>query len=133
MDNAATLQRFYDLINVGDIDGFGELLADDFVEHEKTPSLDQTKEGTKALFRTFIAAFPDLHWEVEDILTCGDKAVSRVTCSGSHEGEFMGVPPTGMTFNVQAIDIVRFGDDGLAYEHWGLLDTTEMMQQLGAL
>ena len=58
MDHAATIRRFYDLINADDIDAFGALLADDFVEHEETAGLAPTKEGVMAFFRANRAAFP---------------------------------------------------------------------------
>jgi steroid delta-isomerase-like uncharacterized protein len=133
MDHAATLRRFYDRINAGDVDGFGELLADDFVEHEEMPGLAPTREGAKEFFRTYMAAFPDLRFDAEDILASGDKVVARVRVTGTHTGDFMGMPATGKSVNVQAIDIVRFGDDGLGHEHWGVFDVMSMMQQLGAV
>ncbi len=133
MDHAATLRRFYDLLNAGDVNGFGELLAGDFVEHEETPGLAPTKEGVTDFFRMYIAAFPDLRMDAEDVLASGDKVVARVRVTGTHEGEFMGMPATGRSIDVQAIDIVRFGDDGLAHEHWGVFDVMAMMQQLGAV
>ena len=133
MDHAATLRRFYDLINAGDVDGFGDLLADDFVEHEETPGLAPTKDGVKEFFRIYIAAFPNLRFDAEDVLASGDKVVARVRVTGTHEGEFMGLPATGKDTAVQAIDIVRFGDDGLAREHWGVFDEMAMMRQLGVV
>ncbi len=133
MDHAATLRRFYDSINAGDVDRFGELLADDFVEHEETPGLAPTKEGVKEFFRMYIAAFPNLRFDAEDVLASGDRVVARVRVTGTHQGEFMGMPATGKSVDVQAIDIVRFGDDGLAYEHWGVFDAMAMMQQLGVV
>jgi len=133
MDHAATLRRFYDLISAGDVDGFGALLTDDFVEHEETPGLAPTKEGVLEFFRMYTAAFPDLRFDAQDVLTSGDKVVARVRITGTHRGEFMGMPATGKSIDVQAIDIVRFGDDGLAREHWGVFDAMTMMQQLGAV
>jgi len=133
MDHAATMRRAYDLFNAHDVDTFGELLAEDFAEHEETPGLAPTKEGVKQFFTMFMAGFSDLHWEVEDILVDGDKVVGRVTVTGTHDSEFMGMPPTGKSFRVQGIDIVRFGDDGLGHEHWGVFDAMGMMQQLGAV
>ncbi len=133
MDHAATMRRMYELLSAGDIDGFGDLVADDFVEHEETPGLEPTKEGVKQLFRMYTAAFPDLRMEAEDILASGDKVVARVRGTGTHQGEFMGMAATGKSVDVQLIDIIRFGDDGLAHEHWGVFDTLAMMQQLGAI
>jgi steroid delta-isomerase-like uncharacterized protein len=133
MDHTATLRRFYDAINAGDIDGFGDLVADDFVEHEELPGLAPTKEGVLQFFRMYRAAFPDLRFHVEDILADGDKVVARARVTGTHQGEFLGMPSTGRSIDVQLIDIVRFGDDGLGREHWGVLDTFTMMVQLGAV
>jgi steroid delta-isomerase-like uncharacterized protein len=133
MDHAATMKRLYDLINAGDIDGFGELLAEDFIEHEELPGLEPSKEGVKQLFHMYRAAFPDLRMEAQDVLVSGDKAVARVRATGTHQGEFLGMPATGKSVDVQLIDITRFGDDGLAREHWGVFDALAMMQQLGAI
>jgi len=133
MDHAATMRRAYDLLNAGDVDGFGDLLADDFVEHEELPGLAPTKEGIKDFFKMYLAAFPDLRMDAEDVLASGDKVVARLRATGTHEGEFLGIPATGKSFDVQLVDIVRFGDDGLAHEHWGVFDTMTMMQQLGVV
>ncbi len=133
MDHAATMRRLYDLLSAGDVEGFGTFLADDFVEHEETPGLSPTKDGVLDFFRMYRAAFPDLRMDPEDVLASGDKAVARVRATGTHQGEFMGMPPTGKSVDVQLIDIIRFGDDGLAREHWGVVDMLAMMQQLGAV
>jgi steroid delta-isomerase-like uncharacterized protein len=133
MDHSATMRRAYEFLSAGDIDGFGELIADDLVEHEETPGLAPTKEGVKQFFQMYRAAFPDLRMEAQDVIASGDKVVVRVRATGTHQGEFMGMPATGKSFDVELIDIVRFGDDGLAHEHWGIFDALKMMQQLGAI
>jgi steroid delta-isomerase-like uncharacterized protein len=133
MDHSATMQRCYDLINEGDIDGFGELLAEGFVEHEELPGLAPTKDGVIELFRAYRAAFPDLHMDAVDIIASGDKTVARATATGTQNGEFMGMPPSGKSIEVQLIDIMRFDDAGLVCEHWGVLDMLSMLQQLGAI
>ena len=133
MDHAATIRRMYDLLSAGDIDGFGDLIADDFVEHEETPGLEPTKEGVKQFFHMYRAAFPDLRMEPQDVLASGDKVVARARATGTNQGEFVGMPATGKSVDVQLIDIIRFGDDGLAREHWGVFDALGMMQQLGAI
>jgi len=121
------------LLNAGDVDGFGDLLSDDFVEHEETPGLAPTKDGVKAFFRMYLAAFPDLRMDPVDVLPSGDKVVARVKATGTNTGEFMGMPATGKSVHVQLIDIMRFGDDGLVREHWGVFDAMAMMQQLGVV
>jgi steroid delta-isomerase-like uncharacterized protein len=133
MDIADTTQRAYELINAGDIDGFGELVADDFVEHEESPGLAPTKEGVLQFFRMYRTAFPDLRMDAEEVLVSGDKTVTRARATGTHEGELMGMPATGKRVDVQLIDIMRFNGAGLICEHWGLVDMLSMMQQLGAI
>ena len=133
MDHSAAVRRLYELLSAGDVDGFADALADDFVEHEELPGGAPGKEGTKAFFQGFIAAFRDLRFTVEDVLSSGDKVVARATLTGTNSGPFMGMPATGKAIQVQLIDIIRFGDDGLAREHWGLLDSMKMMQQLGVV
>jgi steroid delta-isomerase-like uncharacterized protein len=127
------MRRLYDLLNAGDIDGFGALLADDFVDHEELPGLAPTKEGVTTFFRMFMAAFPALRMVPEDVIASGDKVVARVRATGTHEGAFMDLPPTGRLIDVQFVDIIRFGADGRAREHWGVFDQFAMMQQLGAI
>ena len=84
MDHASTMKRMYELISAGDIDGFGDLVAEDFVEHEQTPGLEPSKERVKQLFHMYRAAFPDLRMEAQDILVSGDKVVARVRGTGTH-------------------------------------------------
>jgi steroid delta-isomerase-like uncharacterized protein len=134
MDNVATMRRMYELLNEGDIDGFGDLLATGFVEHEDTPGLEPTKEGVQQLFRMYRAAFPDMHMAVEELLPSGDKVVGRIRATGTHTGqEFMGLPASGKQVNIQLFDIIRFDAAGRACEHWGVMDALSMMQQLGAI
>ena len=133
MDHVATARRLYEYINAGDIEGFATLLSDDFVEHEETPGLAPTKGGVKDFFRMQRAAFPDMRMDVEDAFASGEKAVARVRYTGSNRGDFMGMPATGKSVDVQLIDMFAFGDDGLVREHWGVIDLMAMMQQLGVV
>ena len=133
MDHAATARRMYELINAGDIDGFSEHLAEDFVEHEVTPGLAPTKAGVQDFFRMQRAAFPDMHMAAEDVIASGDKVVARVRYTGTNQGSFMGMPATGKRADVQLMDMFLFGDDGRVREHWGVLDALALMQQLGGV
>jgi len=125
MDHTASIRRLYDLINAGDIAGFGRQLADDFIEHNELPGIPPTKAGVVQYFQMLIGAFPDFQMEVEDVIASGDKAVARLQVTGTHKGEFMGIPATGKSVSVNLIDITRFGDDGLAREHWGVVGWVE--------
>jgi steroid delta-isomerase-like uncharacterized protein len=129
----ATLNQMYDRINAHDLDGFIDLLADDFVEHEVAPGLEPNRDGVRKFFTMYMEAFPDLRFELQDMLASGDKVVARFRGIGTQDGDFMGMPASGRRIDVEGIDIIRFGDDGLAREHWGLFDALGMMQQLGAI
>ncbi len=133
MDHAATARRLYDLLNAGDVDGFGDLLADDFIEHEELPGLAPSKDGVKTFFRMQIAAFPDLRMDVQDVISDDAKVVARVRYSGTQQGEFQGMPATGKAVDIQLIDIFVFDGDGRVSEHWGVLDQLTMLQQLGVV
>lgn len=126
------LRRFYSEVSDGNFDALDELLADDVVEHEEFPGLEPNKEGVKQFFAMFRSAFPDFRMEPHEIIAEGDLVCARMTFSGTQQGEFMGVPPSGKRIEMQAIDIVRFRD-GQAIEHWGVTDSMSMMQQLGAI
>jgi steroid delta-isomerase-like uncharacterized protein len=133
MDHTSSIRRLYELINARDIDGFGRQLADDFLEHNELPGIPPTKAGVAQYFQMLIEAFPDFRMDVEDVIASGDKAVARVRVTGTHKGDFMGIPATGRSAAVSLIDITRFGDDGLALEHWGVVDQFALMQQLGVI
>jgi steroid delta-isomerase-like uncharacterized protein len=133
MDHSQTMRNAYERINAGDLDGFGALLSEDFVEHESGPDGPPTKEGTLAFFTMMRAAFPDMKFSPDDVIDGGSQAVARVTFTGTHQGDFMGVPATGKRVDVQLIDIMRFDDGGLVCEHWGVSDMLSLMQQIGAV
>jgi steroid delta-isomerase-like uncharacterized protein len=133
MSHADTMRQFYEHVNAGNIDGFAALIADDMIEHEKIEGLPQTKEGVVEFFKMFGAAFSDLRFDPEDVIESGDKAWARVRVTGTNDGEFMGMPATGKSVDVLAVDMIRFNDDGTAAEHWGVSDTMTMMQQLGVV
>jgi steroid delta-isomerase-like uncharacterized protein len=133
VEHAATMRSTYELINAGDVAGFGELVADDFVEHQGGPGFPATKEGTLDFFRALLVAFPDLHMVVEDLIADGDKAVARVRTTGTHRGTFMGIPPSSSSVEMQLIDIMRFDRAGRVCEHWGVADMLTLLQQLGAV
>ncbi len=94
-DLKATMARIIDEgFNQGDIDALDELISDDFVEHEDLPpGVPPGKAALRAMITMMRAAFPDLHVTVEDMLQDGSKVVTRSRFSGTHRGDFMGIPP----------------------------------------
>jgi steroid delta-isomerase-like uncharacterized protein len=126
-------RRFYDeVMTGGDLDRIPELCAEDIVDHEAPPEMPQGIEGVRAFVQMFREGFPDLRGTVEDAFSAGDRVAARVKITGTHEGEFMGIPASGNRIEIDAIDIVRIVD-GKAAEHWGVTDNMALMQQIGAI
>ncbi len=128
--NKALARRFYDEINKGNLAIIDELLADGFVDHEEIPGIEPAKAGIRQWFTVVRTAFPDLRLIQEDVVAEGDKVFIRARMTGTHRGEFMGIPATGKQIDVPFADIIRVAG-GQAVEHWGITDTGAMMQQLG--
>lgn len=132
-DLKALTRRFYEeAINQGRLEVVDELCAPDFVDHEEFPGLTPDRDGVKQFITMFRSAYPDLRFDIDDLLLEGDKVVIRAMIRGTQKGEFMGIPPTGKQIAVQTIDIVRIRD-GQATEHWGVTDTAAMLTQLGVM
>jgi steroid delta-isomerase-like uncharacterized protein len=131
-DNKAVMLRLYDeVFSQGNIDLIDEIMADDFLEHEELPpGIPPGKAAPRALVTLLREAFPDFRATAEEMLEDGDKVITRARFSGTHQGEFMGIPATGNTVDIPVIDIVEFRD-GKAVAHWGIMDQAGMMQQLG--
>ena len=132
-ENKAVIRRIYEeFINQGNINTFDELVSSDFIDHEEFADLPPTAEGVKQVFAMFRSAFPDLQATIHDLIAEGDKAVARATWSGSHKGEFMGIPASGKSVTFGVIDVFRFAG-GKVVEHWGQSDELGLMQQIGAV
>ena len=133
-ENKALISRFVEeLFNQGNMSLANELLAPDFVEREQLPpGVPDGREGVKALTSMLRSAFPDFKATIEDMVAEGDKVVVRMTWSGTHKGEFMGIPASGKSVSIGVIDIIRV-NKGKLVEHWGQMDSMGMMQQLGVM
>ena len=134
--NKTNFKRLYDeVFNQGNLEVAEELIAPNVIEHQRQPGITPDAAGpelVKQIARFFRSAFPDLYISVNDLVAEGDRVVARVTISGTHQGEMMGIPPTGKRVEIGSIDIIRF-EAGKAVEHWGETDVMAMMQQLGVV
>lgn len=131
--NKARFREFIEeVINKRNLAKFDEYLTPDFVEHEVVEPFPPTRDGVRQLFTGMLSAFPDLKVTINDAIAEGDKVVLRQTWSGTHKGEFMGIPATGKRVEFSVIDIVRM-KNGIATEHWGVSDSLKMMQQMGVV
>lgn len=129
--NRSLIQRLFDEVyNLGNLRMADEIVATTYVSHNPFPGEASGREGLKAFVAYLRRAFADLHIAIADQVAEGDKVVTRYTISGTHDGEFAGIPPTGKLVSVSAIAIHRVAD-GRIQEGWLNWDALGLMQQLG--
>ena len=103
--NKANLKRLYDeVMNNHRVDAADDLITSDRPDHDPNlpPEFTEGREGFKRLFRMFIGAFPDLRFDTEIMVAENDMVASYNSMRGTHQGEFMGIAPTGKSFTVQS-------------------------------
>ena len=122
---------FEEAINGRKLAIFDEFLASNYVNHNM-PTPQPGPEGLRAVLGMFMTAFPDFHVTVEDVIGEGEMAASRGYFTGTHQGDFQGIPPTGKQVNVGYIDVWR-AEQGMLVENWVQLDMVGLMQQLGVI
>lgn len=114
----------------GNLAVIDEIFAADFIDHDPELGLTGNREGFKQAIRAIRDVFPDIRGKLEDSIAEGDKVVERWTVTGTHQGEFMGIPPTGKQISMPTIVITRFSG-GKAVERWSAHDMLGMVEQLG--
>ncbi len=130
----ALAARFTDeVLNGHDLGGaLDELVAEDFVEQNPLPGQGPGRSGLADVLAGMFAGFPDLRWVVQDTVVEGDRIMSLSIWTGTHEGEFMGIAPTGRAVRVEAWTLDRYDDHRLV-ESRILMDVAGMLAQLGAV
>ncbi len=126
-----TERLFEEVFNHGRLDLIDELVAGDAIEHEALPiATGEMRTDLRTWLTELRRAFPDYHVDLEDVIVEGDKVVTRERITGTNTGPLLGMPPTGRSICVDAIDILRI-DHGRVVEHWGIADGQTMARQLG--
>jgi len=132
MDPRALLEQHTEEVwNRGNLDAVGEFISEDYVEHD--PSVrDQFRgpEGYRRNVEEFLSAFPDLTVTIEDSIVEGDKIAMRQRFRGTHEGEFMGIEPTGKRVESTSFVMCRIEGEKIA-ETWVETDVIGLLEQLG--
>ncbi|MFG1816806.1 ester cyclase [Kribbella sp. NPDC049174] len=134
--NKATFHRLHEAMNSRDPEIIAKAVDEVAAPNVRmsTPlPIDATgAEAFKQIWAMLLHAFPDLHVKVEDLIAEDDKVVIRNTVTGTHRGEYMGVPPTGKRITYNEIFIFRFAEDRIT-ETWGIVNVLSQMRQLGLL
>jgi steroid delta-isomerase-like uncharacterized protein len=118
------------LFTDGDLSAVDSYLAEDFVMHDPPLGVPADREGMRTAGAIIRKAFPDWHSDLHMLVGEGDIVAERFTASGTHQGELMGVAPTGKTVSLKGINIFRVRD-GRVVEWWSRLDELGLFRQLG--
>jgi len=129
--NTAAQEHLAELINSGQIDRLDEVFAADVVDHDPAPDQGPGPDGFKAFFSSLRSAFPDAKVEAEALLADDEHVAIAYTLTGTHEGEFHGLAPTGRSISVRGLQIARFAE-GKIVERWGSSDEFGLVIALGA-
>ncbi|MFW5905868.1 MAG: ester cyclase [archaeon] len=122
-----------EIFDDGNVDLVDELFAEDFVGHvPPVPGELHGPEGFEGLVRAFRTGFPDLNHPDIHLVGDGDTVVARLTGTGTHGGEFLGIEPTGERMETTAMEMYRL-DDGEITEAWLNVDMLGLLQQLGVV
>ena len=131
--NKALVRRFTEeFVNQKKLDTFGEFFHPQVISHDPVVSPTEDYETLRLTLTAYTLAFPDLHAEINSLITEGDKVVGRWTATGTHKGEYFGIPPTGKPIKFTGTTIYRFAD-GKIVELWWAYDALGILQQLGVI
>jgi steroid delta-isomerase-like uncharacterized protein len=134
--NKATLVRLHHALNSGDhaliSTTIDEIFHPDVRIGTPLPIGTSGAQALKEVWTTLLRAYPDLHVTVQDMFGEDDRVVARNTVTGTHQGEYLGLPPTGRSVTYDEMIIVRFADGRIA-ETWGVVDLLSQLKQLGAI
>jgi steroid delta-isomerase-like uncharacterized protein len=128
--NATLLRESVEAFNAGDMAKLLAVAAPDIVIHyAEMPEPLQGRETWQQGYELVKRAFPDLKIRVDDLVAAGDKVALRLTLSGTHQGEFQGIPATGRTIGYVSHEFYRVAD-GLVAEEWICSDMASLFSQL---
>jgi steroid delta-isomerase-like uncharacterized protein len=134
--NKAAIRRFQDATNTGDPElisrTIDELFHPDVLVRTPLPIEATGAQAMREVWARLLRVYPDLRVTIEDLLAEGDEVVSRNTVTGTHQGDYMGHPPTGNPVTYNEIFIFRFADGRIA-ETWGVVDVFSQMKQIGVI
>jgi steroid delta-isomerase-like uncharacterized protein len=131
-DNKKIVRRYQNIYNSNDLDALSEVVAEEVRTPKIMPGMKPGLEGGKQVHATTLVGMPDWQTMIDDLIAEADKVVARITMTGTHTGDFWGIPATGNRVEFTGIYIVRIAN-GKIVEHWGEEDGVSLLQQLGVL
>jgi steroid delta-isomerase-like uncharacterized protein len=127
------IERYFGAWNSGDLAVFDEIIAPDYINHSPaTPNPPPGPVGLKPIVTAIRNAFPDIHYTIQDMVIGEGKVAIRLSWTGTHQGDFFGIPPTGKKVKVDVMQI-EYIKNGQIIEHWRRTDDLGFRQQLGLI
>jgi steroid delta-isomerase-like uncharacterized protein len=131
-ETETVLHRWVELGDSGQADRFDEVLHDDVVVHAPLGLSTVGIEAEKQVWRDGVAAMPDIRHAIQEVVGDGSTLAARVVVTGTHDGDFAGIPRTGRPFQIDQVLFVHLRDGKIA-EAWEIADTGSLLKQLGVL
>ena len=132
-DNTHLAEQAISALNAHDLNRYVKLLDNSYIgESELAQNPLRGPDAARQMLEGYLTAFPDLHLEVEQIIASGDHVVARVRVTGTQKGNFMGIPPTNKTIQIQSCNVVEV-KNGKVVRSRVYTDNAKLFQQLGVL
>ena len=131
-DHKTIIENWINAWNTHDLGAAKEVLAPGYVRHDANLPDVVGSEAQLEFLAGIFSAFPELHFQTEQLIAENDLVVARLIVQGTHRGEFMGVAATGRQVKFQAVDIYHLGGNKIV-EQWVIMDALGLLQQLGAI
>lgn len=128
-ENKSIVRRYQEIYNSNQLDALSEVVSEDFLTPKIMPGFGNGLEGGKKIHETTLLGMPDWHTEIQDLIAEGDKVVARVLMTGTHTGNFYGIPATGKRVEFSGMYMARI-EKGKIVEHWGEEDSLSLLHQL---
>lgn len=132
-ENIQVFRNIVDALNAKDLNRLGQLVVEDCVmESDTLPDTLHGREAWLQAMQGYFTAFPDLHFEIEQIFASGDYVTLRWRSTGTHRGDFAGIPPTNRPGEIHGCTVRAFRD-GKFFHEWTYWDTAHLLRQMGVL
>jgi steroid delta-isomerase-like uncharacterized protein len=130
-ENRLLIKSFVqEIFNKHNLTALDKYYAPNAIQHN--PMTGQGRQGFKQFFIPFFSAFPDIHATIESILSENSVVLVFLNWTGTHKGEFQGIPATNKPINMRTADLFRIDTNGTIVEHWDVVDSFDLLKQIGA-
>jgi steroid delta-isomerase-like uncharacterized protein len=131
-DAERLLRAWVEAADAGRLDAFEDYLHPDVVVHAPLGLSTKGIDEERAVWRDALSAMPDIRHTIQDVVASGTTVAARVLVTGTHDGDFGGIPRTARSFSFDQVLFAHLRD-GKIVELWEVIDSAAMLTQLGVL